>query len=168
MHDKGDSGRHGGDAGMSSLADGRVLPKSDPVFAALGDLDELAAALGLCRAAGIADPELRAVQETLLGLGSLVAGAARVQVADPLPALETFAAQLAERVEPLSGFVLPGATPAAAAVDFARTVCRRAERSLVAVMRQEEGERLAPACCYCNRLSTVLFLLARSLEAPPV
>lgn len=149
---------------MSSLADGRLLSKSDPVFAALGDLDELAAALGLCRAAGIMDTELCTIQEALLGLGALVADAARKAATDRLPELESLEAGLQKRTGTLSGFVLPGGTPQAAAVDFARTVCRRAERSLVAVREGEGGDRLLPACRYLNRLSTVLFLLARTLD----
>jgi cob(I)alamin adenosyltransferase len=160
-----------GDAGQTGLIDGSRVAKDDPRVAAYGEVDELNAMVGVARAhAG--DPAARgllyAVQKDLFALGA--------QLADPQARIGTRkkkAAVTAEQVEvleraidererslpPLTAFVLPGGTPAAAFLHLARTVCRRAERTAVALSRREGVDPLVIA--YLNRLSDLLFVLAR-------
>ena len=155
-----------GDAGDTGLGDGTRVAKHSPRIAALGDLDELNSALGLVLAEEV-PPEVREalgeVQQDLFDLGG--------EVSIPGHALlrEQRVVFLEERLEawnaglaPLKEFILPGGTRAAAAAHLARTVCRRAERSLVALAQHEKvsdaGRR------YLNRLSDLLFVAARRLN----
>lgn len=138
---------------------------------AYGSVDELNAALGAALA-GTAHEDIRdlvrSIQGTLFDLGAYLSSPDAEQrkkqgVREPLDAevealearIDTFEAELA----PLRHFVLPGGTPAAAAFHLARTVCRRAERRAVSLDREVSLE--APALRYLNRLSDLLFVLAR-------
>jgi cob(I)alamin adenosyltransferase len=163
-----------GDRGTTALGDGRRLRKDHPRIEATGEVDELNAVLGLAIAA---DPEspaaaiLRGVQNDLFDLGADVtmpqpkAGgsrrartALRLTEAHVLP-LERTIEKVNAGLVPLKSFVLPGGTRAAAWLHLARTVCRRAERRLVTLARREG---LNPqAVVYLNRLSDLLFVLAR-------
>jgi cob(I)alamin adenosyltransferase len=155
----------GGDRGQTSLADGTRVLKTDPRIEAMGAVDETNAALGLLRAA-IEDSSLLAIvaamQNDLFDLG---AGLCHPGVVARLPQaaierLEREVAILNEAVGPLTSFVLPGGTAAAAAAHLARTLARRAERRAWAL-----GDEVDPlACRYLNRLSDILFVLARVLN----
>lgn len=155
-----------GDAGETGLGDGTRTPKDSPRVQALGDIDELNSALGLLLAEEVPDAmraALEQVQQDLFDLGGeasipghRILGEAQVARLDTL--LEDWNRDL----PPLKEFVLPGGSRAAAAAHLARTVCRRAERSLVALGRRETvGEQ---ARRYLNRLSDLLFVAARLLN----
>jgi cob(I)alamin adenosyltransferase len=166
----------GGDRGETALRGGPRVPKDDPRIAALGELDELNAQLGLARSA--AEPELGAllasVQRDLLALGSCLASAGegeRRPASDPkvdwgpsrLERLEREIDTRDAQLPALRRFVLPGGSPAGAALHLARTVCRRAERAVVTVV--SEGELDPCLLAYLNRLSDLLFVLARAANA---
>ena len=155
-----------GDAGDTGLGDGTRVAKDSARIQALGDIDELNSSLGLVLAEdvpGAVRNFVQQVQQDLFDLGGEVSipghrivGEAHVARLDRR--LETWNAPLPA----LKEFILPGGTRAAAAAHLARTVCRRAERSLVALGRREKvGE---PARRYLNRLSDVLFVLGRALN----
>jgi len=162
----------GGDGGETSLGDGTRLGKNTPRIAAIGDVDEANATIGVLRLHAGAMPEIDAVlariQNELFDVGAdlCVPGTAgdRLRLTDaPLRALEADAAALNATLPPLTSFVLPGGTAAAAHAHMARTVTRRAER---AVVRLHGDEPLNPNLIrYLNRLSDYLFILARALNA---
>jgi cob(I)alamin adenosyltransferase len=160
-----------GDAGETGLLGGRRVRKSIPRVAAYGEVDELNASLGVVRAA-LADQEigrlLGEIQCDLFALGAQIADA-RPEAVERTPkavfaeAKVTSLERAIDRAEaglaPLRQFILPGGCEAAARLHLARTVCRRAERRVVALAEQEE---IAPAIlAYLNRLSDLLFVLAR-------
>lgn len=160
-----------GDGGETGLGDGTRVPKDHPRVTAYGEVDELNAVLGLALTCGPGCPEadlLRAIQNDLFDVGAdlCVPGPDRP---DQPPALRVTAAQaerleraidrLNERLRPLTSFVLPGGTAAAAHLHLARTVCRRAERAVVTLMRTEPVN--PQVLIYLNRLSDLLFVLAR-------
>ena len=155
-----------GDGGLTGLADGRRVPKDHLRIRALGEVDELNSFVGLLRAESL--PEdigalLAQVQQRLFDLGGELALPDRVGLPDAAvqqldEALETFNARLA----PLTEFILPGGSRPAALAHVCRAVCRRAERALVA-LHQVEPLRDAPGR-YLNRLSDLLFVLARVLN----
>ena len=160
-----------GDSGETGLFDGTRVPKSDPRVAAYGDVDELNAWLGLV-AAGTADEQMRAMlermQKDLFGLGARRADpahriAGRVAKAaitsDDIARLETWIDTLEAELPPLRRFILAGGSPAGAALHVARTVCRRAERSMVGL---GDGAFETELLIYINRLSDLLFVMARA------
>jgi len=163
----------GGDRGETSLFGGQRVSKDSPRVEAYGEVDELNAVLGLarCELAGAADlaAELERIQSTLFDLGSeLATPAARERKGKLAPRVSDAEAEQLERaidaldleLEPLSSFVLPGGTRAAALLHLARTVCRRAERRVIALAAQEP---IGPAPVkYLNRLSDYLFTAARA------
>ena len=158
-----------GDRGRTRLATGAPVPKSHPRVEAYGAVDELNAEIGVARTQLAAAPDLDAilarVQNDLFDLGADLATPAREQedlrvLAGQVERLEGEIDRLNGELEPLTSFVLPGGSPAAAALHVARTVCRRAERR--AVQLGEAGEHLSPeALKYLNRLSDLLFVAAR-------
>lgn len=147
-----------GDGGESGTATGRRLPKTDPLFAAMGDVDELNAQLGLLRAAMTDFPPFAdAIQQSLFDVGACLA----TEAATPAPdatSLEETSATLNAALPPLKEFVLPGGGEAGARCHVARAVCRRAERSVWAL-----GPAYSPCAVYLNRLSDLLFIWARTL-----
>ena len=166
----------GGDGGETSLGDGARLRKDAPRIEAIGAVDEANAVIGLLRAAlrgaaaaGGTDPDaaLARIQNDLFDLGADLAvpgeaGARLRMSAGPVARLEAEVAAMNEALPPLTSFVLPGGSPAAAAAHVARTVARRAER---AVVRLGAEETVTPdAVRYLNRLSDHLFVLARVLN----
>ena len=163
----------GGDAGETGLIGGTRVSKSAPRVAAYGEVDELNAAIGVA-AAGLApgayQDQLIDVQRLLFTLGAELATPAGKDSArgtpplDGAPAavLETLIDALTERVPPLRHFILPGGSPAGAALHHARTVCRRAERAVVGLAALETVN--AQAVVYLNRLSDYLFALARAVN----
>ena len=155
-----------GDAGETGLGDGSRVPKDSARIAALGDVDELNCAIGLVLAEDLPRSlreTLEQVQHDLFDLGGELsipghALLAEAQVESLERQLTAWNAELA----PLKEFILPGGSRAAAAAHLARTVCRRAERSVVALARAEPvgGE----ARRYLNRLSDLLFVAGRVLN----
>lgn len=154
------------DDASSSLPGGLRRPKSDALFDALGSLDELNAALGLLRAHPAARPDaarIESLQRELLLVGSEIAAGPPRLDPDAVAALERDVARRDAAQPPPDGFVLPGASEASARAHWARAVCRRAERDLVRA-REAHPDRVSPqALAYLNRLSALLFALARSL-----
>jgi len=162
-----------GDAGATRLANGRKVSKADPRVEAFGAVDEANACLGLARlhtaGAGALDDALARIQNELFDLGADLATPAKRGERDGevLRMSQAQVARLEGEIDALNGvlpklesFVLPGGTPAAAALHLARTVCRRAERE--AVRLAEAGEAVSPtALKYLNRLSDFLFVAAR-------
>ena len=155
-----------GDGGETGLGDGSRVPKASPRVHALGDIDELNSALGLTLAEEL-PAEMRAVlsevQQRLLDLGGEVSiPGHKIVTAAHVQALERCVEEWNAGLPPLKEFILPGGTRAAAAAHLARTVCRRAERSLVSIKQKENvGEN---ALRYLNRLSDLLFVAARRLN----
>ncbi len=160
-----------GDGGETDLLGGPRVGKDHARVAAYGELDELNAFLGVCVAASGHD-DLRAIgreiQARLFDLGAYLASPdaerrARGGVPEPTPAevaaLEGHIDALEKELAPLRRFILPGGTPAAAHFHAARTVCRRAERRLVALHRDEKLSEASLG--YLNRLSDLLFVMAR-------
>jgi cob(I)alamin adenosyltransferase len=158
-----------GDAGETSLFDGTRARKSDPRVDAYGEIDELNAWLGLACASPLAPAlaeELIHLQRDLFALGAQLADpadrlAARVTKAvlgdQDVARLEQLIDRLEEELPPLRRFILAGGAPAGAALHVARTVCRRAERRMVALDPPVDPVLLR----YVNRLSDLLFVLAR-------
>jgi cob(I)alamin adenosyltransferase len=159
-----------GDDGTTSLGSGQRVPKDSLRIEAYGTVDELNSHLGTALAAGL-DPRVgqavRAIQNELFHLGSDLCIPEGDKARLPAPkiearhvkALETLMDGLSEELTPLENFVLPGGSPGAAALHVARTVCRRAERLLIALGREEVlGPHIVE---YANRLSDALFVLAR-------
>lgn len=159
--------RTGDDGTTGLLGPGRVL-KSAARVEAYGQVDELNAALGVARArgAGTLDADLARIQSQLFQLGAELATTAPdllaklARLGDPdVAALEHVIDRLDAGLPPLRRFVLPGGAPLAAELHRARTVCRRAERALVALAQSESVEpRLV---VYLNRLADLLFVMAR-------
>ena len=160
-----------GDAGETSLGDGSRVSKLDSRIGAYGAVDELNSRLGVVVAGGcperIAAP-LRRIQNELFDLGADlsvpwgVEGRLRV-TEEQVAALEALCDGFNEELPPLKSFVLPGGSPAAAGLHVARTVCRRAERE---ALRAEQETGVNPAAlAYLNRLSDLLFILARAANA---
>jgi cob(I)alamin adenosyltransferase len=160
----------GGDTGETSLGDGSRVRKDTLRIEAIGAVDEANAALGLLRlhCEGEADARLARIQNDLFDLGADLCvpgtGGGRLRMADSQSArLEAELADLNAGLPPLTSFVLPGGTPAAAHAHLARTLARRAERATVALAA---AEAVNPAAIrYLNRLSDHLFVLSRALNA---
>ena len=161
-----------GDQGDTGLFGGGRAGKDDPRVSAYGDVDELNSAIGVARAAEPAelfDADLAAIQRDLFSLGGQLATPDPAKVRKALEKAELSADRVTgfERaidaadleLPPLRAFILPAGTPKAAALHLARTVCRRAERSVVALGREQELPPLF--LVYLNRLSDYLFTLAR-------
>ncbi len=161
-----------GDDGTTRLATGAPVSKSSLRVAAYGDVDETNACLGLARlhtAGTVLDLILARLQNELFDLGADLAtppaadeapGSALRIVDSQVDRLESEIDSLNVGLPPLTSFILPGGTPAAAALHLARTVSRRAERSTIALV--ESGALVGgPALRYLNRLSDLLFVAAR-------
>ena len=155
-----------GDAGETGLGDGTRVSKDDPRITALGELDELNSAIGMVLAEDVPE-KLRQVfsdvQHDLFDLGGeLSIPGHRLVTAQQVQRLEKQLEAWNADLAPLKEFILPGGSRAAAAAHLARTVCRRAERSVVALGRKQAvGE---PARQYLNRLSDLLFVAGRVLN----
>ncbi|HYG54938.1 MAG TPA: cob(I)yrinic acid a,c-diamide adenosyltransferase [Burkholderiales bacterium] len=155
-----------GDAGETGLGDGRRVPKDSARVQALGDVDELNSMIGmvLCEdiPANIREALLQIQQELFSVGGELSIPGHSMLKAEHVENLDRLLAEWNASLPPLKEFILPGGTRAAAAAHVARTVCRRAERSVVALARAEPvGE---PVRQYLNRLSDLLFIAGRLLN----
>ena len=155
-----------GDGGETGLGDGRRVAKDSARIQTLGDIDELNSSIGVLLAEKM-PAELRAAllhaQHGLFDLGGEVCIPGHTMItAAHVARLDGLLATHNRRLPPLKEFILPGGTRAAALAHLARTTCRRAERSLVALGRAEPvGER---ARQYLNRLSDLLFVFGRALN----
>ncbi|MFB0492915.1 cob(I)alamin adenosyltransferase [Methylobacterium sp. OAE515] len=165
-----------GDKGTTALADGQRRSKADLRIETYGTVDETNACIGMARlhSQGSLDAMLGAIQNDLFDLG---ADLATPPTPEPLPyePLRIVASQV-ERLErdidalnaaipPLKSFVLPGGSPAAAALHLARTVCRRAERLAVSLAAREDETVSPEALRYLNRLSDFLFVASRAANS---
>lgn len=161
-----------GDAGETALFGGGRVAKDHPRVAAYGDVDELNSAIGVARAAAPAelfDDLLQSVQRDLFSIGGHLATPHPEKVRKALEKAELSEERVAlfERtmdeadaeLPPLRAFILPAGAPKAAALHLARTVCRRAERSVVRLAQADDVPELF--LTYLNRLSDLLFTLAR-------
>ncbi|NKQ54885.1 cob(I)yrinic acid a,c-diamide adenosyltransferase [Amycolatopsis sp. K13G38] len=162
-----------GDSGTTALGDGSRVPKTDPRLAAYADVDETNSVIGIALAVGGLSEEiatvLRRVQNDLFDVGADLC--APVVPDPPYPPLritedyvsrlEGWCDQFNERLPKLTSFILPGGTPGAAFLHQARTVARRAERAGWALVEADADRTNALAVKYLNRLSDLLFILAR-------
>lgn len=162
----------GGDKGLTSLSDGSRVPKHDARVAAYGTVDEANSILGLARlhTEGEVDAMLGRIQNDMFDVGADLA--TPIEEEPKYPPLRVVPSQV-ERLEreidamnaeiaPLKSFILPGGAPAAAWLHLARTVVRRAERDVTALIETQEIN--PSALHYLNRLSDHLFVLARALN----
>jgi cob(I)alamin adenosyltransferase len=158
----------GGDRGETSLGDGSRVSKLDPLVRAYGAVDELNSVVGWAQVEA-RDPRLERVQNDLFDVGADLSvpyeeGDERLRVTDAqIEALERDCDEVNEGLEPLKSFVLPGGSETAARLHLARAVCRRAER--VALGVADERPVNPAALVYLNRLSDLLFILARAANA---
>jgi len=168
-----------GDDGTTALGSGERRPKYDLRIAAYGTIDELNACIGMARlhtgGAAAVDAMLARIQNDLFDLGADLCtpedkagkgpGGARLAVSDAqVTRLEQEIDALNAELGPLRSFVLPGGTPAAAALHLARTVCRRGERLMVELAHRPGETVSAAALKYVNRLSDFLFVASRFLN----
>jgi cob(I)alamin adenosyltransferase len=160
----------GGDAGETSLGSGERVAKDDARIEAYGDVDELNALLGVALARGAAADPLERIQNDLFDVGADLAvplsdtKRQRLRVtAEQVAWLEQRCDEANADLPMLRSFILPGGTETAALLHLARTVCRRAERRVVTLAGREEVNPQARA--YLNRLSDLLFILARAANA---
>jgi cob(I)alamin adenosyltransferase len=162
-----------GDDGHTGLFDGTRVSKADPRVSTYGDVDELNAWVGLVRAAGVDDEiggMLDRIQRDLFAVGARLADPARriaervtkaAVGSDDITRLEGWIDRLEAELPPLRRFILAGGSQAGASLHVARTVCRRAERAMVALGADAfEPELLV----YVNRLSDLLFVMARAVN----
>ena len=165
-----------GDKGDTGLFGGGRVQKDDPRVEAYGDVDELNAGLGVCRAVEAMpriDEVLVPIQRDLFSIGALLATPDLQKMHDHLAKAQIDDARITDlehaidacdkELEPLRAFIVPGGTPKAAALHVARTVCRRAERRVITLQRDVEIPAIVVV--YLNRLSDLLFTLARLANA---
>ena len=163
-----------GDAGDTGLFGGGRVPKNHPRVEAYGDVDELNAAIGFARSIEQMpriDEVLVPIQRDLFAIGALLATPDREKMRqhlekarvddDRIGQLEQVIDDGDRELEPLRSFIVPGGTPKAAALHVARTVCRRAERRVVSLTESAIDEIPQVVVIYLNRLSDLLFTLAR-------
>jgi cob(I)alamin adenosyltransferase len=160
-----------GDDGTTGLVDGTRRSKADPRLHAVGSVDETNAAIGLARLSAPADmgAALARIQNDLFDLGADLATPGRIEGAlriapSQVARLEAEIDAATAALAPLTSFILPAGTACAAALHLARTICRRAERDCVAAVAAGDGLE-QPALHYINRLSDLLFVLARLANA---
>ena len=161
----------GGDKGETSLVDGTRVAKCSQRVIAYGSVDELNSVLGMVRCEELPEglqEKLLQLQNELFDLGCELATPAESELMEKIPNVRQFQIDLLERwlqesnqqLEPANNFVLPGGTRAAATLHLARTVARRCERELVALI--ETGAEINPCCLrFLNRLSDLCFVWAR-------
>lgn len=156
-----------GDDGTTGLGDGSRTPKDAPRIAALGDVDELNSVIGLLLTESLpadVSADLLTIQHDLFDMGAELCIPGHVALKDEQIAhLDARLAHYNASLPPLREFILPGGSRAAAQAHMARTVCRRAERAVVALARVDSVN--APVRQYLNRLSDLMFVLARHLNS---
>lgn len=166
-----------GDQGLTRLATGAPVSKSDPRVQAYGEVDETNACLGLCRLHTQGDAEMDAmlarIQNELFDLGADLATPPEPRpdwevlrvTADQVARLEAEIDAMNASLGPLTSFVLPGGTPLAAHLHLARTVCRRAERRVADLAGDAAQAISSESLQYLNRLSDHLFVASRRANA---
>lgn len=162
-----------GDQGTTGLFDTKErFYKDSPVYEALGTLDELNSFLGICRASFLSfghGRKLRVstmileIQQHLFIIQAEIAGAQKIITDTQINRLEKIIDLIEKAIRKPDGFVIPGSTEMSAQFDFARAICRRAERRLVALFPKEVSPSLSLA--YLNRLSSLFYALARHFAA---
>lgn len=155
-----------GDDGSTGLGDGSRVPKDDARVEAFGTVDELNSILGVLAAHELPDKtadEISEIQHDLFDLGGeLCVPGLEAMTESQVERLETWLDAMNGALDPLEEFILPGGTQAASYCHLARTVCRRAERRMITLARETD---VNPAGLhYLNRLSDLLFVLARHLN----
>ncbi len=163
-----------GDAGQTHLGDMSRVAKTDPRLVAYADVDETNSVLGLAVALGAPSPAvadlLRSVQNDLFDVGADLSTPVTEQPAHPplritagyTERLEAACDEANAQLSPLTSFILPGGTPLAALLHQARTVARRAERSVWALLETDPDRTNPETARYLNRLSDLLFILSRT------
>lgn len=153
-----------GDQGTTGMADGSRRPKNDARVHCLGEVDELNASIGVALSLledGAAQQLLFAIQHDLFDIGAELCQPGKSLIVEAyVEGLEASAAQLNSNLPRLKEFILPGGTQAVASLQLARCVCRRVERALTELDSKEELNAVTRR--YINRLSDLLFILARS------
>ena len=162
-----------GDSGQTGLFGGPRVSKDDPRIEAYGTVDELNSVLGIARAATLPedlDALIARIQNELFSVGAELAtpkpdatGMRIIQSAH-IEALERAIDHYESSLEPLKQFILPGGTTAAAALHLARTVCRRAERRVITLVKHPGESVSAEIVIYLNRISDLRFVLARAVN----
>ena len=158
-----------GDKGETSLFGGSRISKNDPRIEAYGTIDELNSAVGLVRAAAVPKPidaQLDRVQSDLFDIGAYLAAPGKDRfpsvgenrIADLERAIDAMESEL----QPLKTFIVPGGSESAARLHVARTVCRRAERRVIAL--EDSSSEMQTTIAYLNRLSDFLFVAARRVN----
>lgn len=162
-----------GDEGLTGVLGAERLRKDDARIEAYGTVDELNAVLGVARAEGLdapADSLTAQLQDDLFNVGAALAdpdpeGRFHNQISEAdVARLEATIDALVDEVEPMRSFILPGGCLAAARFHLARTVCRRAERLVVHLAHQPDEHVPPSLLIYLNRLSDLLFVLARAVN----
>lgn len=152
-----------GDKGETGLTGGVRVAKDSALIHVIGDVDELNSLLGLlaCKTKGVIASDIKAIQNDLFNLGGELSSSQALIKQESISWLEKRLDQLNDDLPPLKEFILPGGGEAASLCHLARSVCRRAERQLVTANREQaiNPELLA----YINRLSDLLFVMARSI-----
>ena len=155
-----------GDAGTTGLGDGSRVAKDSPRIHALGDVDELNSSIGLLLCEDLPAPtreQLLRIQHDLFDLGGELCIPGFKNISDAqVKSLEDLLDQYNADLPPLANFILPGGSRAASHAHLSRTICRRAERSVIALGAVEEVSELVRQ--YLNRLSDLLFVLGRVLN----
>ncbi len=162
-----------GDKGFTRLADGQGIPKSDFRLEVIGDIDELNCHIGLliCRVAPELAQKLQSIQSSLFVLGAHVASDSAQALGNmelislkDIVSLEENIDEMDAQLSPMRFFILPGGHESIATAQIARTVCRRAERSLIRWVQATDHQEYEIAIAYINRLSDYLFMMCRFLH----
>jgi len=164
----------GGDAGQTGLLGGHRVWKNSPCLEVIGALDELNSMLGLIRAEPLPEEVsriLEPLQNALFVAGSELASVGAAEQSCPritrehIHALEAAIDRCQAKLPPIKGFILPGGVRSAAMLHIARTICRRAERHLAALVQSDKKAVSSEMLAYINRVSDLLFVLARLSNA---
>jgi cob(I)alamin adenosyltransferase len=162
-----------GDQGFTRLADGQDLLKSDVRLDAIGDVDELNSFIGLliCKVPEELTQKLIKIQQSLFVLGAHIAtdskeylGNMKLISMQDIVSLEEMIDEMDAQLDPMRFFILPGGHETIATAQITRTVCRRAERSLIQWAKPIKNEDYAISIVYLNRLSDYLFMMCRLLH----
>lgn len=159
-----------GDRGQTGLSNARRVSKSDPIIVANGELDELTSTLGWVRVAmgeGVHGSLIKQVQRDIYIMMGLIAGyeSPTQELEGRIDIFEQTIDTITNALEELHAFVIPGDNEPSARLHIARAVCRRAERALVACQSDDAPKHLDTIIRYMNRLSDLLFTLARAQSA---
>jgi cob(I)alamin adenosyltransferase len=153
-----------GDDGSTGMADGSRVAKDDLILQAIGEVDELNSQLAVlvCHAPDDFGAVIRAIQNELFNVGAELSMGQAMIGQEHVYALENSLDEMNKNLTPLKEFILPGGGLAASYCHVARAVCRRVERSLVSLHKQNELN--SHLLAYVNRLSDYLFVLARAVS----